>query len=95
MDKADPNKMKEVMNVVQNKNLAALMLSGANQDNYRELKCSMSENYVIGTNNYPDRPEIVLRILSVSVYTPPPGWNKCLKQDAGGGDKGAMCNQLD
>ncbi len=60
--------------------LAALILNGANRDKYGELKRSMAENYVTGTSEYPESPEVVLCILNV--YVPPVGWNRCIKQDA-------------
>jgi hypothetical protein len=78
MDRATTSKMQDAKKIVRNKFLAALMLTGANRDKYGELKCSIVENYVIGTTEYPERPKVVLRILSV--YTPLPGWNRCIKQ---------------
>jgi hypothetical protein len=45
------------------------MLSVANRDKYGELKHSMAENYMTGTSEYPESPEVVLHILSK--YTPP------------------------
>ncbi len=51
--------------------LAALMLIGANRNKYGELKRSMAENYVMGTSEYPESPEVVLRILNG--YVPPVG----------------------
>jgi hypothetical protein len=51
--------------------LTAFMLNGANHDKYGELKCSMAENYVTGTNKYPESPKVVLRILNACV--PPVG----------------------
>jgi hypothetical protein len=76
-----------------NKFLAALMLSGVNREKYGKLKRSLGENYVTGTSKYPESPEAVLRILST--YTPPPGWNRRLKQEGGGKDEGAMFVQLE
>jgi hypothetical protein len=49
--------------------LAAIMLNGANCEKYGELKCSMAENYVMGTSKYPESPEGVLRILNAYVPT--------------------------
>ncbi len=72
--------------------LAALMLIGANHDKYGELKSSMAENYVMGTREYPESPEVVLRILNG--YVPPVGWNRHIKQDAPNlSDEGAMFAQ--
>ena len=72
--------------------LAALMLNGANRDKYGQLKRSMAENYVTGTSEYPESPEVVLRILNA--YVPPMGWNRRIKQDAGNLlDEGAMFAQ--
>ncbi len=93
MDKASASEMRGAKKIVCNKFLATLMLSGANRENYGKLKCSMAENYMTGTSKYPKNPEVVLRILSA--YTLPPGWNRCLKQEGGVGDKGAMFVQLD
>jgi hypothetical protein len=61
MEKATGNKMKEAKKTVREKFLAALMLNGANRDKYGELKRSMAENYVTGTSEYPESPEVVLR----------------------------------
>ena len=55
---------KEAKKIVQDKFLAALMLSGANCDRYGELKRSMAENYGTGTSEYPKSPEVVFRILN-------------------------------
>ena len=49
----------------------------------------MAENYVMGKSKYPGSPEVVLHILNA--YVPLAGWNRCIKQDVGGGtNKGAM-----
>ena len=56
------------------------MLNGANRDKYGDLKRSMAENYVMGTSEYPESPEVVLHILNA--YVPPAGWNRRIKQDA-------------
>ena len=64
------------------------MLNGANASKYSELKRSMAENYVTGMSEYPESPEVMLRILNA--YQPPAGWNQ-RKQEAGAGtDEGAM-----
>lgn len=80
MDKATIVDMKKAKKVVRDKFLAALMLSGANREKYGELKRNMAENYVTGTSEYPNSPEVVLRILNA--YTPPSGWNRRQKQEA-------------
>ncbi len=64
MDKASRDEMKEAMKKVCKKFLAALMLNGVNRDKYRELKRSMTENYVTGTSKYPESTEAVLHILN-------------------------------
>ena len=74
----DPSKaladdLKEARGVVREKFLAALILNGANASKYGELKRSMAENYVTGTSEYPESPEVMLRILNA--YQPPAGWN--------------------
>jgi hypothetical protein len=79
MEKATGDEMKEAKKTVRNKFLAALMLNGANRDKYGDLKRSMAENYVTGTSEYPESPEVVLRILNA--YVPPAGWNRRIKQD--------------
>ncbi len=81
---------KEVKKIVQDKFLAALMLSGANRDRCGDLKRIMAENYVTGTSKYPQSPEVVLHILNA--YVPPAGWNRRVKQ-GGGGEEGAMFAQ--
>ncbi len=73
MDKASTDELKVAKEIVCNKFLAALMLNGANGSRYNELKRSMAENYIAGTSEYPESPEMVLRILNA--YQPPPGWN--------------------
>jgi hypothetical protein len=71
------------------------MLNGANASKYGELKRSMAENYVTGTSEHPESPEVELRILNT--YQPPAGWNtNQRKQEAGTGtDEGAMFAQTD
>ena len=69
MSKVTPNELKEAKGIVRDKFLAALMLNGANAAKYNELKHSMAENYVTGTNEYPERSELVLHILNA--YQPP------------------------
>ncbi len=65
---------KEAKKIVQDKFLAALMLSGGNRNRYGDLMRSMAENYVTGTSEYPKSPEAVLRILNA--YVCPAGWNR-------------------
>ena len=93
--KASADELKEAKSIVREKFLAALMLNGANASMYGELKRSMAENYVTGTSEYPDSPEVVLHILNA--YQPPAGWNmNRRKQYAGAGtDEGAMFVQTD
>jgi hypothetical protein len=92
MEKAIGDKMKEAKKTVREKFLAALMLNGANRDKYGKLKRSMAENYVTGTSEYPESPEVVMRILST--YVPPVGWNRHIKQDAANlSDEGVMFTQ--
>jgi hypothetical protein len=79
--------------IVCNKFLTALMLRGANRDKYGELKRSMAKNSIRVTSECTESPKVVLRILST--YTPPPGWNRHIKQEGGGGAKGDMFVQLD
>jgi hypothetical protein len=93
MDKASASEIRDAKMIVRNKFLAALMLIGANREKYGKLKHSMAENYVTRTSKYPECPEVVLHILSA--YNPPPVWNRCLKQEEGVGDKGAMFVQPD
>jgi hypothetical protein len=81
---------KEAKKIMQDKFLAALMLSGVNRDRYGDLKRSMAENYVKGTSKHPKSPEVVLCILSA--YVSPAGWNRRVKQ-GGGGKGGAMFAQ--
>jgi hypothetical protein len=89
MEKATGDEMKEAKKTVREKFLAALMLNGANRDKFGELKRSMAENYVKGTSEYPESPEVVLRILNT--YVPPVGWNRHIKLDAANlSDEGAM-----
>jgi hypothetical protein len=40
------------------------MLDGANGQKFGELKRGMAENYVTGTSEYPESPEVVLHILT-------------------------------
>ena len=92
LDKTKANQ--EAKKIVRDKFLAALMLNGANQQKYGDLKRGMAENYVTGTSEYPDSPEMVLRILSA--YKPLPGWNKRRGQDAGAtSEEGAMFAQTE
>ncbi len=92
MDEATGDKMKEAKKTVHQKFLATLMLNGANRDKYRELKRSMAEQYVTGTSEYPESPEVVLHILNA--YVPQVGWNRRIKQDAGNlSDEGVMFAQ--
>jgi hypothetical protein len=86
--------MKQGKTIARDKFLAALMLNGANGQKYGELKRSIAENYVTGTSEYPDSPEVVLRILNA--YKPPAGWNKRRWQEAGAASKeGAMFAQAE
>jgi hypothetical protein len=64
MSKATPNQMKEAKKTICKKILAALMLDGANERKYGELKRGMSESHVMGTREYPESPEVVLCILT-------------------------------
>ena len=57
-DKATGDEMKEAKKTVREKFLATLMLNGANCDKYGELKRSMAENYVMGTSEYPEAPNL-------------------------------------
>ncbi len=93
MDRATTCKMRDAKKIVPNMFLVALMLSRASGDKYGELKHNMAKNYVTGTSEYPESPEVVMRILSV--YTPSPGWNRRIKQEGGGGAEGVMFAQLD
>jgi len=93
--KASADELKEAKSIVREKFIAALMLNGANASKYGELKRSMAENYVPRTSEYPESPEVVLRILNA--YQPPAGWNmnRC-KQEAGARtNEGAMLAQTD
>jgi len=91
---ATSDQMKRGKKVVRDKFLAALMLNGANGQKYGELKQSIAENYVTGTSEYPNSPEVVLRILTA--YKPPAGWNNRRGQEAGAASKaGAMFAQSD
>jgi hypothetical protein len=91
--KAMPNEFKEAKRIVRDKFFAALMLNGANASKYKELKRSMSENYVTGTSKYPESPKIVLRILNT--HQPPTGrnMNRHKQEEWAGTNKGAMFAQ--
>jgi hypothetical protein len=93
MDNASTSEMRDAKKIVRDKFLATLMLSGANREKYGKLKHGMAENYVAGTSEYPESPEVVLHILSA--YIPPLGWNRRLKQEEGFVDEGAMFVQSD
>ncbi len=80
LSKATSEQLKDGKKTVCEKFVAALMLSGANEAIYNDLKRGMKENFVTGTSKYPESPEAVLQILNA--YQPPAGWNKCW-QDAG------------
>jgi hypothetical protein len=56
--------LKEGKKIVRKKFLAALILNGANETKYNNLKRSMKENFVTWTSTYPKSPEAVLRILN-------------------------------
>ena len=71
--KATADELKEARGIVREKFLAVLMLNGANASKYGELKRSMAENYVTKTSEYPESPEVMLRILNT--YQPPARWN--------------------
>ncbi len=73
MSKATPDKLKGARSTVRDKFLAALMLNGANAAKYNELKRSIAENFVTGTSEYPESPELILRILNAVQL--PSGWN--------------------
>ncbi len=88
MSKATSDQMKEAKKTVRKKILAALMLDEANDQKYGELTRGMAENYVTGTSEYPESPEVVLCILTA--YKPPAGWNKH-RQDAGAASKEGQC----
>ncbi len=62
---AMPDELKDAKRIVWDKFRAALMLNGANGSRHNDLKQSMAENYVMGTSEYPESPEIVLCILTV------------------------------
>ncbi len=90
MSKATPDKLKKAKSIVRDKFLATLMLNGANTAKYNKLKRSIAENYVTGTSEYPESPELVLHILNA--YQPPPEWNvNQRKQEAGAGTNKGGC----
>jgi hypothetical protein len=60
------DELKEAKGIKREKFLAALMLNGANDSKYSELKRSMAENYVTGTSEYPESPEVVLYLERIS-----------------------------
>jgi hypothetical protein len=93
MDKASVSEMRDAKKIVHDKFLAALILCGANREKYGKLKRGVVENYVTGSSKYPESPNVVLCILSA--FTPPLGWNRCLKQEGGVRDEGAIFVQLD
>ena len=64
MGKATEEEVVTAKKIVKEKFLAALMLSGANRERYGELKRGMAENYMTGTSEYPESPEVVLCILN-------------------------------
>jgi hypothetical protein len=74
LSKATSEQLKDGKKTICEKFLAALMLSGANEAKYNNLKQGMKENFVMGTSKYPKSPEAVLRILNA--YQLPAGWNK-------------------
>jgi hypothetical protein len=93
LSKATAEELKEGKKTVREKFLAALMLNGANETKYNNLKRSMKENFMAGTSTYPKSPEAVLCILNA--HQPPAGWGKC-RQDAGVGTKeGAIFAQTE
>jgi hypothetical protein len=70
------------------------MLNGANRQKYGGLKRGMAENYVTGTSEYPESPEVVVLCI-LTVYKLPAGWKK-RRQDAGATSKeGAMFAQTE
>jgi hypothetical protein len=83
---------KEAKKIIQDKFLAALMLSGANCVRYGDLKRSMAEDYVTGTNEYPESSEVVLHIINTYIPPAPAGWNRRVKQGRGS-EEGAMFAQ--
>jgi hypothetical protein len=85
MDKASTDELKVAKKIVRDKFLAVLMLNRANGLKYNKLKRSIAENYIAGTSEYPESPEMVLHILNA--YQPLQGWNSNRRketQDAGG-----------
>jgi hypothetical protein len=53
----------------------------------------MKENFVTGTNTYPESPEAVLRLLNA--YQPPAGWNKHRQEAGAASEEGVMFAQSD
>jgi hypothetical protein len=60
LSKATSEQLKDGKKTVCKKFLAALMLSGANEAIYNNLKRGMKENFITGTSKYPESPEAVL-----------------------------------
>lgn len=91
---ASAQEVKDAKKRVRDKFLAALMLNGANGTRYGDLKRTIAENYVTGSSEYPESPEMVMRILNA--YQPP-RWNvKRGGQEVGAGsEEGAMFAQSD
>jgi hypothetical protein len=93
LSKASTDKLKEGKKTICKKFLVALILNGASEAKYNDLKQSMKENFVTETITYPKSPEAVLHILNA--YQPPGGWGKH-RQDARAGTKeGAMFAQTE
>jgi hypothetical protein len=59
MDKASAREMRNAKRIVREKFLPVLMLIGVNREKYGELKCSVAENYVTKTCEYPESPDLV------------------------------------
>ena len=53
----------------------------------------MKDNFVTGTNTYPESPEAVLRLLNA--YQPPAGWNKRRQEAGAASEEGVMFTQSD
>ena len=53
----------------------------------------MKDNFVTGTNTYPESPEAVLRLLNA--YQPPAGWNKRRQEAGAASEEGEMFAQSD
>jgi hypothetical protein len=60
VSKATSEQLKDGKKTVRKKFLDALMLSRTNGAKYNNLKQGMKENFVTGTNKYPESPEAVL-----------------------------------